>query len=139
LRPVENGLVAVETFDVTFPGYAGHPIRAWLHLPAEPLRSGPLPGVVQYQGYNGGRGLPHEHVFWATAGYAQLVVDPRGQGSGWTTGATGDPGGSGPSQPGYLTRGVEHRDGYYYRRAHADACRAVAVLHEHDAVDRGRV
>lgn len=139
LDPVDSGLVAVETFDVTFTGHAGHPVRAWLHLPAAPLRAGPLPGVVQLQGYNGGRGLAHEHVFWATAGYAHLVVDTRGQGSGWTTGATGDPVGAGPSQPGFLTRGVEHRDTYYYRRAYADACRAVTVLREHAAVDPARV
>ena len=137
--PVDNGLVAVETLDVTFTGYAGDPIRAWLHLPAEPLRSGPLPGVVQLQGYNGGRGLAHEHVFWATAGYAHLVVDTRGQGSGWTTGATGDPGATGPSQPGFLTRGIEAPETYYYRRAYADACRAVAALGGHEAVDPDRV
>jgi len=138
---VDSGLVAVESHDVTFTGFGGHPVRAWLHLPAAALRpsSGRLPGVVQLQGYNGGRGLAHEHVFWASAGYAHLVVDTRGQGSGWTTGATGDPGATGPSQPGFLTRGVEDRDTYYYRRAYADACRAVAVLRGHEVVDPARV
>ncbi|WP_236665521.1 acetylxylan esterase [Nocardioides baculatus] len=136
---VDNGLLAIETHDVSFAGFGGDPVRAWLHLPAPGLRSGPLPGVVQFQGYNGGRGLAHEHVFWATAGYAQLVVDTRGQGSGWTTGATGDVGPAGPSQPGFLTRGIEDRDTYYYRRAYADACRAVEVLRGHDAVDPARV
>jgi cephalosporin-C deacetylase len=136
---VESGLVAVETYDVTLAGFAGDPVRAWLHLPAVPLRSGPLPGVVQYQGYNGGRGLPHEHVFWATAGYAHLVVDTRGQGSGWTTGATGDPVGAGPTQPGFLTRGIEHPDTYYYRRVYADAVAALEVLRAHELVDPDRV
>lgn len=136
---VDNGLVAVETHDVTFTGFGGQAIRAWLHLPAAELRTGALPGVVQFQGYNGGRGLANEHVFWATAGYAQLVVDTRGQGSGWTTGATGDTGTTGPAQPGFLTRGVEDRDTYYYRRAYADACRAVDVLGMHAAVDAARV
>src|SRR4051794_36929245 len=56
--PVDSGLVAVSTYDVEFRGFGGHPIRAWLHLPAAPLRGpGPLRGVVQFQGYNGGRGL----------------------------------------------------------------------------------
>src|SRR3954469_11890815 len=133
--PVRTGLVAVETFDVTFAGYDGDPVRAWLHLPAEPLRSGPLPGVVQYQGYNGGRGLAHEHVFWATAGYAHLVVDTRGQGSGWSTGATPDPAGSAPSQPGFLTRGIEQPEHFFYRRVFADAVRALDVLRGHELVD----
>ena len=98
-----------------------------------------MPGVVQYQGYNGGRGLPHEHVFWATAGYAHLVVDTRGQGSGWSTGATGDPGGSGPAQPGFLTRGIDDPRSYYYRRVYADAVAALEALRRHDLVDPGRV
>jgi cephalosporin-C deacetylase len=136
---VDSGLVAVETYDVAFSGYGGDPIRAWLHLPAEPLRSLPLPGVVQYQGYNGGRGLAHEHVFWATAGFAHLVVDTRGQGSGWTTGATADPAGSGPAQPGFLTKGIEDPRDYFYRRAYVDAVRALAVLRGHELVDPARV
>ena len=136
---VPTGLVTVETYDVTFAGFGGDPVRAWLHLPAEPLRSGLLPGVVQYQGYNGGRGLSHEHVLWAVAGYAHLVMDTRGQGSGWTTGATGDPAGSAPAQPGFLTRGVEDPHTYYYRRVYADAAAALEVLRSHPLVDPGRV
>lgn len=143
LTRVDSGLVAVESYDVSFAGFGGHPVRGWLHLPAAPLRrslgSGPLPGVVQYQGYNGGRGLVHEHVFWATAGYAHLTVDTRGQGSGWTTGDTPDPVGSAPSQPGFLTRGIEDPHTYYYRRVYADAVAAVDVLRGHDLVDASRV
>ncbi|GAA4754530.1 acetylxylan esterase [Nocardioides endophyticus] len=139
LTRVDSGLVTVESYDVALAGFDGHPVRAWLHLPAEVLRSGPLPGVVQFQGYNGGRGLAHEHVLWASAGYAHLVVDTRGQGSGWTTGATGDPVGSGPAQPGFLTRGIGDPDTYYYRRVYADAVAALEVLRGHDLVDPSRV
>ena len=137
LSAVASGLVVVETYDVVFNGFEGHPIRAWLHLPARSV--GPLPGVVQYQGYNGGRGLAHEHVFWACAGYAHLVVDTRGQGSGWTVGDTGDPVGSGPAQPGFLTRGIEDPHDHYYRRVYTDAVRAVDVLRVHPFVDSGRI
>jgi cephalosporin-C deacetylase len=59
---VATGLRLVDTFDVCFAGYGGHPIRGWLHLPAS--QAGPLPCVVQYVGYGGGRGLAHENVFW---------------------------------------------------------------------------
>jgi len=99
----------------------------------------PLPGVVQFQGYNGGRGLPHEHVLWATAGFAHLVMDTRGQGSGWTVGETDDPAGTGASQPGFLTRGVEDPHRHYYRRVFVDAVRAVQALRSHEAVDPSRV
>ncbi len=137
--PVDTGLVAVETYDVSFTGFGGDPIRAWLHMPAAAVRpEGPLPGVVQFQGYNGGRGLAHEHVFWALAGYAHLVVDTRGQGSGWTTGDTPDPAGSGPSQPGFLTRGIDDPTNHFYRRVFTDAVRAVEVFRAHPLVDAER-
>jgi cephalosporin-C deacetylase len=138
--PVRSGLVAVETYDVVFNGFGGHPIRAWLHLPALKLRErGALPAVVQYQGYNGGRGLPHEHIFWACAGYAHLVVDTRGQGSGWAVGETGDPAGAGPSQPGFMTRGIDDPHDHFYRRVYTDAVRAVDVLRSHPLVDADRI
>ncbi|MGY1593194.1 acetylxylan esterase [Geodermatophilus sp. SYSU D00708] len=138
--PVDSGLVTVETHDVSFAGSDGSEVRAWLHLPARALRgNGALPGVVQFQGYNGGRGLPHEHVFWASAGFAHLVVDTRGQGSGWSVGDTGDPVGSAAAQPGFMTRGVLSPDDYYYRRVYTDAARAVEVLRGHAEVDGDRV
>ncbi|MDN4160883.1 acetylxylan esterase [Nocardioides abyssi] len=137
---VDTGLLAVETSAVELAGHDDVPVHAWLHLPPAALRGdGPLPGVVQYQGYNGGRGLPHEHVLWALAGCAHLVVDTRGQGSGWSVGATGDPTGSGAAQPGFLTNGIEDPRGYYYRRAYADAVAALDVLRAHPLVDASRV
>jgi cephalosporin-C deacetylase len=146
--PVDTGLVAVETFDVTFGGYGGSPVRGWLHLPAQ--RGGPLPAVVEYVGYGGGRGLPHERLFWSAAGYAHLVMDTRGQGSGWSVGHTPDievgnaPGagvasGAGPAHPGYLTRGILDPKTYYYRRVFTDAVRAVEAVRVHPAVDPTRV
>ena len=112
---------------------------------AAPARSaaavaGALPAVVQYQGYNGGRGLAHEHVFWATAGYAHLVVDTRGQGSGWTTGATGDPVGSGSVAarlPDPRDRGPAHL--LLPRASTPTPFGALDVLRAHDLVDPSRV
>lgn len=77
--PFEAGLRLVEAFDVTFNGYGGQPIKGWLLLPR--ARSGPLPCVVEYIGYGGGRGHPVDWLLWSNAGYAHLVMDTRGQGS----------------------------------------------------------
>ncbi len=55
-EPFDVGLRTVETFDVTFAGYAGQPIKGWLLLPRQ--RSGPLPCVVTFIGYGSGRGFP---------------------------------------------------------------------------------
>lgn len=77
-RRVDSPPATVEGFDVRFPGWGGQPVAAWLLLPRG--AQGPLPGVVTYIGYGGGRGLHHENPLWSAAGYARLVVDSRGQG-----------------------------------------------------------
>lgn len=138
LAPVSGPLRLVDVWDVTFSGFDGHPIKAWLMLPAG--ADTPLPGVVEYLGYGGGRGLSHERLQWVSAGYAYLLMDTRGQGSVWSSGgATADPVGSGPAVPGFMTRGITSRDEYYYRRVIADAVRAVEVMRSLPQVDHGRV
>jgi cephalosporin-C deacetylase len=123
--PVDAGLPLLEFFDVTYRGYGGQSIKGWFVLPRQ--RSGPLPCVVEYIGYGGGRGLPHDWLLWANAGYAHFVMDTRGQGSAWRPGDTPDsePEGSNPQFPGFMTRGILHPDTYYYRRVFTDAVRAV--------------
>ncbi|HEY6526145.1 MAG TPA: acetylxylan esterase [Solirubrobacteraceae bacterium] len=136
LAPAASPFTVVESLDVSWRGFGGDPIQGWLHLPAGRVPGdGPLPAVIQYQGYGGGRGLVFENVFWAAAGYAHLVMDTRGQGSGWSTGDTPDPAGSAPAQPGYMTRGITDPAHYYYRRVYSDAVRAVEFMRTVDGVD----
>jgi len=136
--PVENSLTEISSYDVTFAGFGGSPIRGWLHLPAH--GTGPLAAVVEYLGYGGGRGLAHERVLWAAAGYAHFVMDTRGQGSGWAVGATPDPDDPGdPAHPGFLTRGIQSPERYYYRRVYTDAVRAVEAVRSHPRVNPARV
>ncbi len=137
LVPVDAGLRTVDVWDVTFPGFAGQPIRAWLRAPRGAV--GPLPTVVQYQGYGGGRGRPTENLVYSAAGFAHLLVDTRGQGSGWSLGATPDSGETGPQIPGVMTRGIDSRDTYYYRRLFTDAVRAVDAARTLDIVDPARI
>lgn len=129
---------AVDVHDVTFPGYGGEPVKAWLILPAH--REGPLPAVVEFVGYGGGRGLPSERLAWASAGYASFVMDTRGQGSVWGSGGeTPDPHGSGPAVPGFLTRGIDSPETFYYRRVFTDAVRAVDAVRSLPEIDPSRV
>jgi cephalosporin-C deacetylase len=137
LEPVDVGLRTLDVFDVTFPGFGGQPIRAWLRMPRR--ASGPLPTVVQYVGYGGGRGRPTENLLLASAGFAHLHVDTRGQGSAWSVGDTADSGEAGPQIPGMMTRGIDDRDTYYYRRLFTDAVRAVDAARTLDVVDASRI
>src|SRR5262245_23053690 len=137
--PADYGLRTVETFDVTFAGYGGQPIKGWFVLPRQ--RSGPLPCVVEYIGYGGGRGFPTERLLWSSAGYAHLIMDTRGQGSSWSKGDTPDPeaDGTNPHFPGFMTRGVLKPQTYYYRRVFTDAVRAIEAARAHPAVDAARI
>ena len=137
--PVDYHLRTVESFDVTFNGYAGQPIKAWLLLPTQ--RNTSLPCVVEYIGYGGGRGFPFDWLTWSSAGFAHLIMDTRGQGSAWRSGDTPDsePDGSNPQAPGFMTRGILQPQTYYYRRVFSDAVRAVETARFHPAIDPQRI
>ncbi len=137
-EPFEASLSAVDVFDVTFAGYGGDPIKAWLLTPV--TRDAPLPCIVEYLGYGRGRGHPLEWLTWVSLGYAHLVVDLRGQGGQWSAGETPDPHpAGGPQHPGFLTRGIEDPEQFYYRRLITDCVRAVDMIAGHPIVDARRI
>ena len=133
LVPAESPVSELVVEDLTFAGFGGEPIRGWVIRPRD---SQPRATVVQYVGYGGGRGLAHEHLQWASSGFVHVVMDTRGQGSAWGTGGdTPDPHGSGPAFPGFMTRGIQSRETYYYRRVFTDAVRLIDAVREFDFVD----
>ena len=141
--PVDAGFRTVEVFDVSFAGFGGQTVKGWLLLPHRKIAGGAeLPCVVEYIGYGGGRGFPADWLVYASAGYAQLVMDTRGQGSAWRQGDTPDEGAprSGdPSVPGFMTRGILDPKRYYYRRLITDAVRALEAAGAFGRVDASRL
>ncbi|MCS7479218.1 acetylxylan esterase [Umezawaea endophytica] len=139
VTPTPTGLALVDTWDVTFTGFGGHPVKAWYSRPSG-TAGRPLPAVVEYTGYGRGRGLPIERLLWPAAGYAHLLVDTRGQGGQYGSGGdTPDPVGSGPSAPGFLTRGITNPGTAYLRRLLTDAARAVDAAAALPDVDDTRI
>lgn len=138
-EPFESPLRTVDVFDVTFSGFGGQEIRGWLLAPAG--AADPLPSVVEYIGYGGGRQFPYGWLTWASGGYAHFVMDTRGQGSEWSPGDTPDievtP--TSGQHPGFMTRGIDHRDTYYYRRLMTDAVLALDAAVAHPLVDPDRL
>jgi cephalosporin-C deacetylase len=138
-EPVETGLMFLDVFDVTFRGYGGQPIKGWFLIPRD--RQGPLPCIVEYIGYGGGRGHPYDWLFWGNMGYAHFIMDVRGQGSSWRSGDTPDleTDGGNPQIPGFMTRGILDPRTYFYRRVFSDAVRAVEAARSNPAVNPQRV
>jgi len=137
-EPVDCGLETVAAYDLCFRGFQGQPISAWYMVPRG--ARAPLPGVVEYIGYGGGRGLPWDWLAFPSAGFAYMVMDTRGQGSVWRRGDTADqPNGVNPAHPGFMTQGILQPETYYYRRLYTDAVRAVEALASREEVDAARI
>jgi cephalosporin-C deacetylase len=138
---IETPLRTLDVYDVSWTGYGGQRIKGWLRVPVGLTE--PIPAVVQYRGYSGGRGYPHTEALYASAGYAHFVIDARGQ--GWKTPSMTDPTpDTDPAAgevhwPGLMTSGIMSRESYYYRRLHVDALRLLEVAVADERVDPARV
>ncbi|WP_040282525.1 acetylxylan esterase [Tessaracoccus massiliensis] len=139
-EPVETHLSVLDAFDISWRGFDGTTVHGWLVLPRG--TEGPLPTVVQYTGYAGGRGMPFENIAYAVGGYAQFIIDARGQ--GWRS-PSPKPGSEDPglrtsgSVPGFMTAGVLDPELYYYRRLFVDAVRLAEAAASHERVDADRL
>jgi cephalosporin-C deacetylase len=129
---VDSPLTHAEVVDVSFPGYGGDTVKGWLLLPHRGRPDAAL--VVEFVGYNGGRGQPLDWLAWSSAGHPHLVMDSRGQGGGWRSSDTSDAHDDGaPSTNGFMTRGVADPASYYFTRLYVDAVRAVDAALAHPA------
>lgn len=138
VRPAETPYRLVETFDVEFSGFGGDRVRGWYTVPAG--ATGPLPVVVHYLGYGGGRGESHQFVNYALAGYGHFVVDNRGMGGWGAVGATPDAHPeSGLNQSGFITRGLLDPRTHYFRRLLTDAALSVDAARELPGADPARI
>ncbi len=136
--PVDYGLRLFDTYDVTFSGYGGQPVKGWFIAPRGV--KGKIPCTVEYIGYGGGRNFPHSWLLYPSAGFATLVMDTRGQGSTWSNGDTPDLiDGGNPFFPGFMTQGVLDPKTYYYRRVFTDGVRAVEAARANPIVDAERI
>ena len=137
LVPAPGAITELVVEDLTFAGFGGDPVKAWV---LRPPGGGARPAVVEFVGYNGGRGLPSEHLAWAAAGFVHVVMDTRGQGGGWGGGgSTPDPHGTGSSYEGFMTRGIDSPETYFYRRVFTDAVRLVEAVRTLAFVDGDRI
>jgi cephalosporin-C deacetylase len=139
LEQVNFNISIIDTYDVTYSGWCGQPIKGWFLVPHGAHH--PLPCVVEFPSYGGGRGFPLDWLVFPSAGYAYFVMDNRGQGSGWRQGETPDifPAGSAPHSPGVMTLGIQDPHTYFYRRLLVDAVRACPAVRTLQAVNPSQI
>lgn len=117
LEPVSGTVSEFEVSDLRFSGFNGDEIAAWLIRPRNSKGV-----VIEYNGYGGGRSFPHERLWWPASGFTYIFMDTRGQGSAWGSGGvTPDNYGSDPAGNGFMTKGIQSKESYYYRRVFTDA------------------
>jgi cephalosporin-C deacetylase len=127
LTPADTPLIHQDVFDVTFPGAGGDPIKGWLSIPRNVADNRPV--IIEFVGYNGGRGDPLDWLGWPASGFPHFIMDNRGQGGGWRRSDTPDPSDNGaPSSNGFLTRGIADPKSHFYTRMFVDAVRAVDAV-----------
>jgi cephalosporin-C deacetylase len=138
---VTTPITAYDVYDLSFLGYDGARINTWVRVPAG--ATGPLPTVVNYMWYNGGRGYPWVNSHFAQAGMIHITMDSRAQ--GWRMRNLADPTPDPdlarglPTAPGYLTSSILDKDTYYYRRLYIDTIRLLQTVMTLDWVDGSAV
>ena len=130
---IESSLPLANVYDVAFDGVDGVRVRGWFLSPQEV--AAPLPAVIQFIGYAGGRDYPHTLAPHLLNGFCAFIMDSRGQG--------GDTGQvlatSHGAQRGFITHGILDREEYYYKNFYLDTMRAVQVVAARDEVDEHRL
>ena len=129
-----------DSYDLTFTGFGGTRVKGWLTTPAG--AEGPLPTVVEFLGYSGGRGFPFARTVYAAAGWAHVIMDTRGQ--GWNAGGYAstpdDAAEAGYSHaPGFMTAGLDDPKSYYYRRLYTDTIRCLEAVRSNPLVDQSKI
>jgi len=137
---IDTSTPVFDTYDVTFSGFGGTRVKGWMTTPAG--AEGPLPTVVEFLGYSGGRGLPFSRQLFAAAGWAHVIMDTRGQ--GWASGgyeSTPDlaPEAGHHHTPGFMTAGLTDPKTYYYRRLYTDTVRCLEAVRSNPLTDSSRI
>lgn len=123
----------LKVYQVFFQGFNNSQIEAVL---AMPITEAPLPGIMEYHGYNwvSDRDI-HEVVNLALKGYAVMHMYCRGQYGGSIDNVISSNG----HNTGWMAKGIQNKYEYYYRAVYMDAVRAIDVLATMPEVDEARI
>lgn len=130
---IENMFPLAKVYDVAFNGVDGLRVKGWFLTPQEVVE--PLPAVVKFIGYSGGRDYAHSMSAHVLNGFCAFIMDSRGQGGNTGQILSTSHGG----QKGFITHGILEKEEYYYRNFYLDTVRAVKAIQEREEVDKNRI
>lgn len=123
----------LKVYRIYYQGFNDAQIEGVLAIPEQSV---PLPGIVEYHGYNWvNDGDVHHAVNLALKGYAVLRMFCRGQFAGSINNVVASNG----HNTGWMTQGIQNKYEYYYRAVYMDAVRAIDVLAAQPEVDATRI
>lgn len=123
----------IKVYRVMYTGFNHATIEALLALPEQ---SDPLPGIVSYHGYNWCMDSDiHDTVNLALKGYAVMKMMCRGQHGLSVDNVVSSNG----HVTGWMAKGIQNKEEYYYRAVYMDAVRAIDILAAMPEVDGERI
>jgi len=123
----------IKVYRILYQGFNHARIEAILAMPES---SQPLPGIAAYHGYNWCMDNDiHDTVDLALKGYAVLRMMCRGQHGLSVDNVISSNG----HVSGWMAKGIQDKEEYYYRAVYMDAVRAIDVLASMPEVDGSRI
>ena len=132
-QTLTDNMPGANVYDVAFDGADGVRVRGWFITPLHIDQ--PLPTVVQFIGYTGGRDYPHALAAHVLNGFCAFIMDSRGMGG--NTGLRLDT--SHGAQSGFISHGILDKDEYFYRHFYLDTVRAVEAVAARAEVDETKI
>ncbi|XMA39074.1 acetylxylan esterase [Streptomyces albogriseolus] len=136
-EPVDSCLRLTETWDVTFRGFAGDPVRAWFSRPAR--ATAPFRPWWSSRGTDAAEASPRAADLGERRVRASADGQPRPGRPVRLRRRHPDPHAGAPGGPGPAVRGLLDPRDYHYRRLITDAVRAVDAVRALPGVDASRV
>ena len=133
LTPYNYPVFGVRVYRISFLSFGNATIDGWIAMPSG---NGPFPGLVLYHGYNWAfDGNLHDTVNWALADMLLFQMLCRGQQGNSVDNIVSSSG----STSGWMSKGIQSKNEYYYRAVYMDAVRAIEVLSKMEEVDETRI
>ena len=129
---IDYPINSIEVFKIKYDGFINGGIVGY-YLRPKGLKN--IPVVMVYHGYTGHKGYPIDHLAWLSLGCAVCTVDTRDQ-----TGESYDGNSYGTGhQFGWMTKGIDNPDNYYYRYVYMDCVRAIDYVLTKPEIDKTRI